>query len=323
MAENAAPRSSADLRTIALALAVDTVTAEVVAAMRAAEVRPLLLKGPSIAAWLYADSAPRPYADSDLLVSPESWQRAEGVLHELGFRPVGYPWPWESRAWLRRSDRATVDLHRSLVGAVASPEAVWEALAASTETLRVGGAEVEVLGIPARALAVALHAAQHGLEAQPLEDLRRALRIGDEKIWREAGEFARRLQAVPAFAAGLRLDPDGAVVAKRLRLPVARPRDVALRAGSAAPLSVALERISSERSADARVRLFLRALVPSRLYMRNWSRAHMSGWPAPLRRGRLRLWLAYLWRPVWLLVRLPGALTALRRAAAPPRSEER
>src|SRR5215211_5077419 len=136
----------AGLRATALGLAVDTVTAEVVTAMRNAGLRPLLLKGPSVALWLYGDDVPRPYGDSDLLLSPESQRAAQDVLRALGFRPLGYPVPWESQAWMRRSDQAAVDLHRSLIGAAAAPARVWEELATDTETLPVGGVDVEVLG---------------------------------------------------------------------------------------------------------------------------------------------------------------------------------
>ena len=60
---------SPGIRTTALALAIDAVTAQVVTALRANGIRPLLLKGPSIAGWLYGDGAARPYGDSDLLVA--------------------------------------------------------------------------------------------------------------------------------------------------------------------------------------------------------------------------------------------------------------
>ena len=76
---------SAGIRNTALALAVDAVTAEVVTALRDAGIRPLLLKGPSIAGWLYGDGAARPYGDSDLLVSPGSYRPAENALRALGF----------------------------------------------------------------------------------------------------------------------------------------------------------------------------------------------------------------------------------------------
>ena len=311
---NHPPASAPAVQTAALVLHVDSVTAEVVTAMRGAGIRPLLLKGPSIAAWLYGDGAARPYADSDLMVAPGAYRRAGQVLRELGFHPVGYSWHSDSQTWVRRSDRGNVDLHRSLIGAVAPPDTVWEELAAHTDTLRVGGIDVEVLPLPARAAHVALHAAQHGNTPGTLEDLARALRVADEGVWREASDRARRIDALPAFAAGLRLDPEGVRLAERLRLPAERPTSVALRADSDITVALGVESFASERSLRARARILLRALLPPPLYVRRWSTTHMARWPATVRRSRLGLWLAYLWRPIWILLRLPKAIAAVRRA---------
>ncbi|MEO6714059.1 MAG: nucleotidyltransferase family protein, partial [Mycobacteriales bacterium] len=51
-------------------LAVDRLTADVVRALRAEGVEPILLKGPSFARLLYSSSELRPYVDADLLVAP-------------------------------------------------------------------------------------------------------------------------------------------------------------------------------------------------------------------------------------------------------------
>jgi hypothetical protein len=302
--------------TAALVLRVDSVTAEAVMAMRGAGIRTLLLKGPSIAAWLYGDGAARPYGDSDLLVAPGSYRPAGEVLRELGFRDLAYPWHRDSQTWLRRSDTSYVDLHRSLKGASALPDRVWDALAAHTDTLRVGGIEVEALRVPALALHVALHAAEHGVWdfRRPHEDLARALQVADEGTWREASDVARRIDALPAFAAGLRFNPDGARIAERLKLPAKPPPAAALRSGSHLPVAGAVEALASERSLRARARFALRAFVPPLSYMREWSATHMARWPAAVRRGALGLGVAYLWRPIWILLRLPKAIAALRRA---------
>jgi hypothetical protein len=311
------------VRVAAQVLWVDHVTAEVVAAMREAGVRPLLLKGPSTATWLYGDGPPRPYGDTDLLVAPASYRRAGDVLRELGFRHLEHALSRDVQEWVRGPETsdadlraAFLDLHRSLINVRAPADTVWEVLSAATDTLRVGGVDVEVLCVPARALHVALHAAQHGVLdfARPLEDLARALRLADEHIWREAAELARRIDALPAFAAGLRLDVHGARVAERLRLPAELPAGVALRSGVQHPVAIALEGLASERSLSARARLLGRALVPSRLYMRHWSARYMTRWPAALREGRIGLWLAYLWRPIWKIGQLPRATIAWRRA---------
>jgi hypothetical protein len=315
MASSGSPPASA-VRTAALVLHVDSVTAEVFTAMREAGIRPLLLKGPSIAVWLYENGAARPYIDSDLLVAPGSYREAGSVLRRLGFRPRAYSLHRDSQAWQRRRDASYVDLHRSLINVLASRDVAWRELATDAETLRVGGVEVEVLRIPARALHVALHAAQHGEGdfRRPREDLARALRVADERVWREAADLARRIDALPAFAAGLRLDPEGERLAELLELPRERPPAVELRAGSDIPVAIALDSLASERSLRTRARLLLRAVVPSALYMRHWSEMHMTRWPAAVRRGPLGLSLAYAWRPIWILLRLPRAIIAWRRA---------
>ena len=308
------PPVSLPLRTAALTLRVDSVTADVVRVMRDAGIRTVVLKGPSIAAWLYGDGA-RPYVDSDLLVAPGSYRRAGAVLRELGFSPLGYSWHRDSETWQRRRDGGIVDLHRSLIGISAPPDAVWEELAADTDVLRVGGIEVEILRVPARALHIALHAAEHGQDLwHPLEDLSRALRVADDDVWRQAADVARRIDALPAFAAGLRFDPAGVRLAQRLDLPGDRPPDVAVRAGPDVPVAIALQNLVSAQPFRIRARTVLRALVPPPRYMRRWSTERMSAWPAALRRGRLGLGLAYLWRPVWILLRLPEAIRAIRRA---------
>jgi len=316
------PPLSSAVHAAALAARVDRVTAEVVTAMREVGIRPLLLKGPSIATWLYEDGT-RPYDDSDLLVAPGSYRRAGDVLRELGFRHHEYVWLRYVQTWLRGSGPSgvphggpnAVDLHRSLNGIRASADTVWEVLSAETDTLQVGGIDVEVFSLPARALHVGLHAAQHGARAeQTLEDLGRALRFADEQVWRQAADLAERLDAMPAFASGLRLDPEGARLAERLGLPARPPPGVALRIDVQNSAAIALESLTSERSLRARARLLLQALFPSRSYMRHWTATRMTPLPAALRRGALGLWLAYLWRPIWNLGRLPKAIIALRRA---------
>jgi len=310
-----APRPAPAIVTAARVLRVDSVTAEVVTAMRRAGIRPLLLKGPSTAAWLYGDGAARPYGDTDLLVAPKAYRPAGDVLRGLGFRSRAYAWEPDSQAWLRRADASLVDLHCTLIGAFAPRDKVWKELAAHTDTLRVGGIDVEVPRIPARALHIALHAAQHGDDyQQPSEDLGRAIRLANEKTWREAADVARRIDAVPAFAAGLRLNPDGVRVAERLELPSGPPPAVLLRPKTRAPVAFALDVLTDEKQRRARARLLVRSIFPSPLYMRQWSAMHMTRWPAAFRRGSAGLMVAYLWRPVWVLLRLPKAIMTLRGA---------
>jgi hypothetical protein len=288
------------LRAAALSLRVDAVTAEVVSKLRSAGVRPILLKGPSIAAWLYADGTPRPYRDTDLLVRPEVLRSAARVLRGAGFREQPGV---SSYTWFRRSDRSIVDLHDTLFGVEADRNHAWAVLSEETETMRIGALEVETLGRPARLLYVVLHAAQHESHRfeQPLKDLERALHRAEGQPWTEAAGLASRLRAVPTFVAGLRLLHE-------------RPLMLSLREEGGRSLVVTLERLATAPGMGARLRLLGRRLAPPSDYMR---------WRYPRLAARGGLALAYLWRPVSTALRLPGAILAWRRArrarGGPPR----
>jgi len=294
------------LRAAALSLRVDAVTAEVVSKLRESGVRTVLLKGPSIAGWLYADGTFRRYGDTDLLVASETLQATSGALRAAGFREQPGV---SSYTWFRRSDRSIVDLHDTLFGVESPREEAWRALSEGTETMRVGGLDVEVLGRTARLLYIALHAAQHESDGfqQPLKDLERALRHADEQLWGEAAALATSLQAGPTFAAGLRRHPDGARLADRVKLLGERPLMLSLREGGGRPFLVTLERLATTPGLGPRLRLLGRRLAPPPDYMR-WR------YPRLAARGTAGLALAYLWRPVSTALRLPAAILAWRRA---------
>jgi hypothetical protein len=288
-------------------LLVDQVSAEVIAALRARQVDSILLKGPSIAAWLYADGALRSYNDCDLLVAPEHLPAAQAVLEELGFHdemtPLGHP-RLESHDWARGRER--VDLHSTLIGIGVLPRVVWRVLSATTVPRQVAGVEAQVLAPNALALHIVLHAAQHGREEpKPAEDLSRAIRAVPREQWREVAALAERLQATDAFGVGLRLLPEGRELASWLELPPPRSAEAPLRVDSV-PLALAFEHLATTAGARARMSLVLRELFPTAAFMRWWS---------PLaRRGRLGLVLTYCRRPVWLMIHAGPGFLAWRRA---------
>lgn len=292
---------------------VDATTAEVAVALREAGVHSLLLKGRTFARWLYAEGEHREYGDADLLVRPDQLSRGESVLAGLGFEKqldsADLPrQTLHSHTWVRPSDRAAVDLHWTLVGVGISADDLWRELARRTDTEAVAGRDLECLDTVARALNVALHAAQHGVrDSKPVEDLRRALARCDERTWVDAAALAQRLEATSAFGAGLRLLPLGAVLADRLGVPPNGSVMVALLAEHPTlDLVMGMQSLLETKGARAKAEVLRRALCPSRPFMR-------AAFPRA-RRSRTGLLLAYLWRPVWLLARVPGALVGLRRA---------
>ncbi len=289
-------------------LVVDSVTVEVTRALREAGVRSLLMKGPLLAE-LYRGEA-RPYADTDLLVAPGSAAASAGVLGSLGFhqseRDKDFPKPLAGHAW-RRPDGSVVDLHRSLPLVSADPAEVWTAVSEGSVSTTLGGVEVETVGPDATALLAALHPLHHGMEEwKPIRDLQAALDHLPGPDWEAAARLAARLGALPALAAGLRLVPEGAILADELSLPTEITPELALLAGGENPVALGLDRLAGAPGARARAGLLARALLPTPAAMRNWH--------ALARRGRPGLAAAYLLRPAWLATQAPAALSAWRAA---------
>jgi hypothetical protein len=295
-----------------------------VQALRADAVPAILLKGPVIARWLYRSGREaRGYRDIDLLVPLPKALLAVEALRRLGFddlfaSAVEQGASGHARVLVRSAERPTspdaigsamvaVDLHQTLHGVRASPEKVWEAIQGSAETMTILDTEIAIPGEAARTLHVALHAgAQGAYTGHPVEDLRRALDVVEEKSWWAAAELAAQLDAVPLFAAGLAMEPQGRALAKRLGIPSSGDVDSRLRAGAAPALSFGLTRLRSTEGLGAKGRLIARELVPTPEFMRIWS---------PLaRRGPVGLALAYAYRPFWLIVKLPAAMAAVARA---------
>jgi hypothetical protein len=169
-------------------LQVDATAVAVVQKLRAAGIRPILLKGSSLSRWLYpAEPWRRGYTDVDLLVAPEQFKAAGAVLAQLGYRNVTDDQPQaHAFTWIPEPpDAVAVDLHRRLYFMRASDEAVWTALSESSDTIRLGPHQLEVMDLTARAMLLPLHAARHGIRTRkPLRDLEVALRRVDDETWR-------------------------------------------------------------------------------------------------------------------------------------------
>jgi hypothetical protein len=290
-------------------LRIDSATAEVLRAFEVARVQALLLKGPSVVRWLYDARDARTYVDCDLLVRPTDLTTAEHVLANRGFVPNLHerevPTWWREHAvgWLRPDDGAIVDLHETLPGVGVDPRRVWLTLSAAAERIQVGGFRATTLTIPGRALHLALHAAQHGVGwPHVTAELERALARTDQVVWRAAAQLAGALDAVPAFAVGLRMTPAGRGMASALDLPSDRPVDVALRASTPPPVALGFDQLARAENWRARLTIMRHKVVPPATFVRAWS---------PLaRRGRLGLALAYAWRPLWLLRHAPAGFRA-------------
>lgn len=291
----------------------DLAAYEAVQALEADGIPSLVLRGPAIARWLYPDEF-RAYTDIDLLIQPGRAERARLVVAALGYACSSMPTsarnvdPHDS-IWLRATDGARLELHRSLFGIGADGAALWDRLSVEIEplSLGIGGRVLPVLRPHARVLVIALHVAYHGhWMPWPVRDLELALAALSGSALRETARLAKQLDAVPAFAAGLRQTEAGAVLADDLALPTDRSVGMELGRAGAPTVALHLESLSRVPSGRPRLLYVLRALFPPPRFMR--VRYAMA------RRGRGGLHLTYLGRPLWLLVRLAPALVALRRA---------
>ena len=304
------------MRWAAQALTLDAALAEVVRAMHQRGIRPLLIKGPAVAHWLYDDPGERTYEDLDLLVAPEQFGAAGAALAELGFRDTGRRLLAHERSpneamWVRdREHLVIVDLHHWLYLLRAPAERVWAALTTGSGTRRVAGVSVDTPSPAAHLVILVQHAAQHGAGTpKPLEDLRRAIARVEVATWQRAAALATELGASGTMREGLALVSGGNELADRLALATDAARIVRLRAAGAPDTSAGFERLLATRGVRGRVRLIGGELAPSPSFMRLWK---------PLaRRGRLGLALAYAWRPWWLAAKLPAGARAWAEAAVP------
>jgi hypothetical protein len=297
------------LSAAAVALAMDVAALEIVELLGRGGLRSILLKGPALARWLYDDPSERRYNDIDLLVEAARFRDAERALAAAGFRFADHG--EHAHAWIR-NDGASVDLHYTFSGVRASPDLVWDALVQRTEPLAVSGGTIETLDAPGRALIVALHAAHHGIRAdKPYRDLLRAVERVEPRTWKEALELAERLDALPSFAAGLRLAPEGAGVADALGLADYRSRELMFRAAGPPPTAEGYLRLARAKGFRGKAELLAHELVPPPVFMR-------AAYPIA-RRGRAGLVAAYAWRPLFLLKHLIPSLRAWRRARRGPR----
>ena len=285
----------------------DRATIAALGALEAAGVTAVLLKGPALARRLYREGEARGYEDVDLLIPRRDLDPAGQALQELGYERgheglgiddvAGIQ---HSEVWARAGETGgplLIDLHWRLDRCEAPDELVWEALVARRDSIELQGKEVAILSQEGLAFHVALHAAQHGPDdVKAIGDLARAIERWAADVWRPAAELAQVVQAVPAFAAGLRLLPGGARIAEELELPSTPQLDWEIRHRDERPRGTFhLRAIVEASGVRERVNVLRRSLFPTR----RWIRREFS-WAA---QGRSWLLLAYarhvLRAPLW------------------------
>lgn len=276
----------------------DSAAVAVLAAFEAAGVAALLLKGPVLARTLYTADEARGYTDIDLLVAPDDLPQARRVLADLGFRHGSrrgiddVAGVVNSETWLRMSDGdpprpLPIDLHWRLAGTTVALEEAWDRLDESRSAIEIEGVQVPALNRAGLAFHLASHAAQHGPRSlKAMADLNRGLERWPLPTWRSAARLAEELGAVATFAAGLRLAPAGATLARDLALPPTDEATWEIENRDLRPRGTFHLRAWREAGGfRERVGILRRSLLPSP----DWIRAEYPG----AGRGTRRLLLAY------------------------------
>ncbi len=170
--------------------------AEALRAMLAGGIRPVVLKGWSLADRLWPRPWMRPPGDLDVLVEEEALGDTIRVLAQLGFRPSQGEVPGRWRPvpsgidmW-RSGPGVSVDVHTRLFRTVGSGFAARDVLSRATPG--------SLLGVPVRLLAPAdeilfllIHAAKHGaVRAKWMLDLHAVRLTYPPEVWAEAAERA-------------------------------------------------------------------------------------------------------------------------------------
>jgi hypothetical protein len=295
-----------------LNLTIDAMSGKIVTGLRDAGVPSLLLKGPVIARRLYRDGEVRPYADCDLLVRRSDLAIAEATVAGLGMlrdnagERLTPKWERHHSSWRLEERHFDLELHWTLIHVGADPETLWEVCTRDSNAMRVGGVELPTPADPQLALILALHAAQHGVQwNRPQEDLRRAVAVLPPEVWRAAAQRAVELNATRGFAAGLRLIPSGAALAKTLGLPDEPSFEVLLTTGRAGVQALQFDRFLRAPGLVAKARVVLRAAFPSAASMRS---RHIAA------SGHVGLALSYAIQPIRVVRRIGLGVRHWRRA---------
>ena len=286
----------------------DAAAAEIFRALGAARIDALLLKGPALTALLYTRSEVRAYSDIDLLVATRDLARARAMLGELGYKKAGdelgivdVAGVAHTEAWVAAAPGAMrqllLELHLWLFGSEAPAPVTWDRLAARRTEIELCGQAVPVLNAEGQAMHLALHAAQHGSTyVRGQQELALALERWPLGVWKRAAGLAAEIDAVDAFAAGLRLVPAGAALTNALGLPATDQLDWEIRHARSRPRGTFhLQALADKRGLLGRAEVLRYALFPSR----DWI-ARAYPWARGARAALVLGYLVHLMRaPAW------------------------
>lgn len=159
-----AARRQAGLRALGQAAALG----RILAALRAAGVDTLVVKGLALSQMLYGTHDLRPAVDIDLLVAPDRAGEAHRILLACGYVPLRAVPVGElarlTKDALYRGEGGTVELHWRLMRNRFVLPWAFETLWAERETVSALGIDMPTLSRPRYAVFLALHGVHHGWE---------------------------------------------------------------------------------------------------------------------------------------------------------------
>ncbi len=155
------------IASLALIMAQEEETCQILVALTSAGLKPILLKGADLRLRVYEDPATRPMSDLDLLLSRDEALRAQAVFLKLGYRLCGHG---ESKSGLRQqygyeleflppdAKVLPVDLHWEIRGAACVHSLAYEPLRAQAVPWRYRETPVHLLAPEHALLHLCLHA---------------------------------------------------------------------------------------------------------------------------------------------------------------------
>ncbi len=297
--------------------------ARVRAALREHGIVSVLIKGSGFHA-VFPTPGPRARsADCDLLIAPSTRDPAEAVLRSLGFHPLFLASDAmdesgsHASTWSAPDDDFQIDLHHTLPELTGAPEHLWRTLQPHLIEVPVGGQATLTLDRTAAALLAAVHAAHHTRDAtKPLGALELVLATLAAHEWSAVTALARELDAVEPLSAALGLVPGGETVREQQGLPQQVEVARRMRLDSADWGATVLADLRDADGLRHRIGIVRTVLAPTPTAMRTYH-------PGLARRGRRGLAVAYVLRPLRLLVRLPRSLAVLARYRRGARRPER
>ena len=183
---------------------------------RGSQIPVIPLKGPVLAASLYADPALRRFVDLDLLVHQRDVPAAMQILaaqgfslnSDLGWAPEKTLIGWSCELSYNQSE-TRVDLHREIASSDypfrLDPEILWRSL----RSVRIEGREVPTLSPETLLLFLCVHGAKHfWINLQLICDVARLLETSPETDWTKALDRARQLGREHPVLLGLLLAHD-------------------------------------------------------------------------------------------------------------------